>query len=235
MSAAPLAAAANVHIEIPGFKALSEQAHWDACGPIAEIDSLHVCPAFAVPLTEASIVAYRSQYVAAGHWRGNGCYLSDIHWHLTSVVKAPIAAYIAYSATPNLTNLHALVKTHTYKQNPVIIQVLNAQALPHAEQGVKSHFVALGGLDSTLGYLVANGDTTDAIQGPPGAIVPCYWATWQTLVNAKIAGAIAIQRVVAPPKPPDPTPPPPIDTAKALELAREAQTTINELVTVLGG
>lgn len=227
---APAAAPASVHIEIPGFQALSEQGHWDACSVVAEIDALHVCPWNGVPLAENSINAWRYQYVKNGHWRGGGCYLSDIYWHL-GYIKAHVAGYIPYSPTPNLATLHGFLKDHAVKGNPIIIEVANAAALPHAEQGVQYHFVAIGGIDSQLGYLIGNGDTTDALQKPPGAIVPCYWATWQTLVNAKICGAIAVQRIVETPPPPDP----PIDTAQALKLAHEAQAALDELVKVLGG
>lgn len=235
MSAPAPVSETAVHIEIPGFQALSEQGHWDACSVVAEIDALHVCPWNGVPLAENSINAWRYQYVKYGHWRGNGCYLSDIYWHLTETpIHAPITGYIPYSPTPNLAALHKLLIDQASKQNPIIIQVANAAALPHAEQGVQYHFVAIGGIDSDLGYLIGNGDTTDALQKPPGAIVPCYWATWQVLVNAKICGAIAVERIVKPTTPPDP-PETPIDTAKALQLAQQAQSTIDELVKVLGG
>lgn len=229
---APAAAPAAVHLEIEGFQALSEQGHWDACAVVAEIDALHVCPWNAVPLTENSINAWRWQYVQQrnpSRWtQGAGTTLGNIHWHLTqTALHAHVAAYQPYSDTPNLTALHTLLKQQCLLKNPIIVQVVNAQALPHAEQGVRSHFVTIGGIDSRLGYLVANGDTVDAIQHAAGAIVPTYWATWQTLVNAQIRGAIALDASYKPAPPPAP-PAPSIDTAKALVLAQE-------LVTVLGG
>ncbi len=230
MSASAPTVAANRHVEIPGFVALSERGHWDACSVVAEIDALHVCPWNAVPLAENSIDAWRWQYVQHGKWsyyngKPIGTTLKNIYWHLTeTAIHAHIAGYIPYSDTPNLTALHAFVKQHTLAQNPLIVQVVNAQALPHAEQGVYSHFVAIGGIDSVKGYLVANGDTVDALQ-TTALTVPLYWATWAQLVAAKISGAIALQRIVAPapapPPPPPVTPPPtpPIGLAAAIAQA----------------
>ena len=216
------AAATGVHVEIPGFQALSEQGHWDACAVVAELDALHVCTWRNEPLVENTINAWRWQYVQARRWTaGAGTTLSNIYWHLTQTpIRAHIAGYIPYSGSPDMAALHTFIKTQMLAQNPVIVEVSNAAALPHAEQGVRYHFVCLGGIDSTQGYLVANGDTLDAIQNKPGAIVPTYWATWAQLTQAGVCGAIALQRVVTPPPPPPPPPPvPPIGLQDAITQA----------------
>lgn len=217
-AAAATTTATNVHIEIPGFAAVSERGHWDACGPIAELDALHVCPwtRQGVVLNETAIASTRWQYVEANHWRGHGCYLSDIHWHLQHI-GAHIAGYVPFSDTPDLATLHTFVKQQLVAQNPVIIEVSRAYNLPKNEAGVDYHFVALGGIDSTQGYLVANGDTVDAFSHPAGATLPLNWATWQQLVNAGICGAIALQRIL--PTPPTPTPVPTVPPVPPIGLA----------------
>src|SRR5690348_5270563 len=230
---APPPSSVSVHVEIPGFQALSEQGHWDACAVVAEADALHVCPWNGVPLEENTINAWRYQYVRANRWtQGAGTTLGNIYWHLTQTpVRAHIVGYIPFSNLPNLTTLHAFVKRQCLQQNPIIIQVSNASALPHAEQGVHYHFVALGGIDSTLGYLVANGDTTDALAGKPGAIVPTYWATWDVLVKAGICGAIALDRGYVPPTP-TPTPPS-VPSSDLHALAADALSALEKLTAAL--
>ena len=103
---APTAAAVKTHMEIPGAQAKSERepGRWVDCGPIAELDALHCCPVYTdrYPLTLAIVQELHREYVAYGHWRGGGCYLSDIYWHLTQYVHAPIAGYIPYAETPDL-------------------------------------------------------------------------------------------------------------------------------------
>ena len=240
MSAPALVASPAVHIEIPGFQALSERNHWDTCAIIAEMDALNVCAWAATKFTSAAsiyarLVSWRGEYLAAinpatGKPRftpGAGTTLGNIHWHLTKH-QAHLAGYIPYSDTPNLTALHAFIKAQTLAQNPVIIQVVNAQALPHAEQGVKSHFVCLGGIDSVQGYLVANGDTTDALT-TSAFLVPLYWTTWQQLVNAQIVVALALDRGWTPPPPP---PPPPVVPVIPIGLA-DAITQAEALVAAL--
>ena len=221
------------HVEIPHFLALTERGNWDACGVVAELAALHACPWSGVKFPTAAsgpatVKAWRQQYVDAGHWRGGGCYLSDIYWHLTTHNRH-VDAYLPYSDTPNLTALHTFIHTWTLKAHPVIIEVSNAAALPHNEQGIRYHFVCLGGIDSDAGYLVANGDT-DAALTTTKLWVPTYWATWATLVRAGICGAIAINRDYTPPAPP-PVPPigltAVITQAEALVAALKAMTEVH--------
>jgi len=232
----PAGVSAAVHLEIPGFAALSEQGHWDACAVVAEADALHVCGWNGVKLESNTIDAWRWQYVQQRNpirWtQGAGTTLGNIMWHLAYMHADHIAGYIPYSGQPNMDQLHNFVKAQSLKQNPIIIEVSNAQALPHAEQGVHYHFVTLGGIDSTLGYLVANGDTLDALRGPAGAIVPTYWATWSTLALAGICGAIALDRGYAVPTPPPP--PPPGDSSPDLHaLAGDVLTALQKLTAAL--
>ena len=232
----PAAAPATVHLEIPGFAAMSERGHWDACAVVAELDALHVCAWRNEPLVENTINAWRWQYVQAQRWtQGAGTTLSNIYWHLTqTAIHAHVAGYIHFSDTPDLAALHAFLKAQCVAGNPIIIEVSNASALPHAEQGVHYHFVTIGGIDSTLGYLIANGDTTDAFSHPNGATLPLYWATWAQLVTAGICGAIALDRGYTPPTPP-PAPPPINQTGEALALAQQALSALQQVIVKLGG
>ncbi len=246
--AAPAAspAAVNIHIEIPGFQALTERNHWDACALIAEMDALNVCPwastKFSLGASAISnrVSSWRNEYIAAGRWDlpNHGTSLKNIYWHLTKH-KAHIAGYIPYSDTPNLQALHDFIKHHTLAQNPVIIQVVNAQALPKNESGVASHFVTLGGIDSADGYLVANGDTEQALT--TGAfLLSLNWATWAVLVKAQIRGAIALDRSWQAPTPaptptptPTPTPVVPIGLADAIASVENAQQALSVALTKL--
>lgn len=221
------AAPAKVHLEIPGAQSLSERTSpyvpWDACAVIAEAVALHVCPWNAVPLIKNTVLAWRWQYIQNGHWskiQSEGTTLGAIYWHLTTnFIHAHVAGYIPYSDTPDRAKLHAFIKAHALKQNPIIIMVNNAQALSHNEPGVRGHFVTLAGIDSDLGYLTLNGDTTDALN-TTALIVPSYWNTWAQLVAADIRGAIALDRGWTAPTPPPPPPPaPPIGLQDAIAQA----------------
>lgn len=220
------------HLEIPDFVALTERGNWGACGIIAELDALQVCPwgniSFADPAAiDAKAKQWIAEYAAAGRASATGITtLGNIHWHLQ--LHAPhLAGYIPWSATPNLDALHTFVKTHMLLQNPVIIEVGNAAALPNNQTGIQFHFVVLGGIDSTLGYLVANGDTQEALT-TTHELVQTHWATWQQLITAKVCGAIAVQRGWTPPPPPD-TPLTP------LQVLDDALATLGHLRTLLEG
>ena len=243
MSSAVAPAPVKTRIVIPGAEAKSEREGlhpWQDCGPIAELDALHICPQFAAryPLTLAIVQELHREYVAYGHWRGGGCYLSDIYWHLTEYVKAPIAGYIPYAEPANLDALHTFIKRHMLLQNPVIVEVGRAYNLPQNEAGVNYHFVTLAGIDSDAGYLVLNGDTREALTTAHN-IVQAYWASWATLQAAHLCGAIAVKRIVPTPPPVTPTPPPtpPVgdSSSENLTLAQQALSALQTLVAKLGG
>lgn len=237
MTTAPAPA---VHQIIPGAQAMSEfQGYNDDCGPNAELMALHVCPWDASPLSANGLNSFRWQYVQAGKW-GNGTTLANILWHLNTRHAHIRPGAIPYSGTPNLTALHAYIKQETLLNNPIIIQVSNAQALTRNEQGVKYHFVTLAGIDSTLGYYTLNGDVLDALGGAH-LLIPGYWNTWEQLQAAGICGAISLDRNYKPPTPaptPSPTPVPPIGLADALAALSKAQSDLQAAVNAvkaLGG
>lgn len=235
---APTTSSTTVHLEIPGFEALSEHGNWGACGIIAEMAALHVCPWGNMPFddaaaTDAKCKQWIAEYHAAGRASSTGITtLTNIRWHL-GLHANHIAGYIPYADVPNLTALHAFVKAQALAQNPIIIEIGNAAALPHNEAGIQFHFVVLGGIDSTAGYLVANGDTTDALSST-ALTVPTYWATWQQLVNAKLCGALAVDRAWQRPQPPTPPPTPP-PVANTLQLVESALSALQLAKAQLGG
>jgi len=244
-SAAP---ASSIRRIIPGFAALSEQGHWDACAIIAEMAAAHACPwavrmwpdvALSNPAAvNAKIVNWRQMYLSASRWTvGHGTTLGNIYWHLGEL-HAHLAGYIPTVNSPNLTALHDFVKRHTYHGNPVIIFISRAYNLTKNEAGVYGHFVTLGGIDSTLGYVTANGDTLDGLRSAAGAIIPCQWNTWAQLVAAGINGAIALDASYAPPAPPSPpappVTPPPSDSSPDLHaLAADALSALQKLTAAL--
>lgn len=240
---AAISAAEKVHVQIAGFQALSEQGHWDACAVVAEIDAVHVCAWGHVALIENSINAWRWQYVQNHRWtfdragKSHGTSLAAIYWHLTeTAVHARIAGYIPYTDAPDAAyreRLHTLLIQQAARGNPLIVQVCNAQALPRAEQGVKSHFVAVGGIDSDLGYWTANGDTLDAIQHAPGALVPCQWVSWRQFLEADIRGAIALERETPPPPPSPPSPETPPDGAEMAVILKQLSDTVGTIQNVV--
>lgn len=222
-----------VHIEIPHFAnhALFEGAvAWDACGCVANEVALAALSG-RTPDAGLAAAARRRDLAASRFTIGSGQALSDIAWDLEQRGCHDLQQ-IGYTDAPDLNALHDFIKRAALAQIPVIIELRHASALPDNEAGVNYHFVVLGGIDSTLGYLVANGDTRtgiahQALYGhfPGCGNLPTNWATWQTLEAAGICGAIALKPV--PPLPPSPAPvesapvaPP--QAAQALALVAQA-------------
>ena len=235
-TAAAASPSSAVHVEIPGFAAISEQGHWDACGVIAELAALHACPwatfaSWGNPAAISSLITeYRSEYVAAGRW-GHGTTLSNIYWHVTQKRPLHLAGYIPYSSSPNMAALHSFIKLQTFRKNPVIVFISKAYNLTANEKGVYGHFVTLGGIDSVKGYLTANGDTLDGLRSAVGATIPLQWNTWAQLTAAGVNGAIALDaswRAPAVATPP-PAPPASDSSSDALTLLDEALTALQSL------
>lgn len=245
---------ASVHKVVSGFTAITEQGHWDACSIIAEIAALHPAPwckihSWGDPAGLSGLVkAWRNEYIAAGRWdidalgKGHGTSLANIHWHMA--VKHPfhLAGYLPSLDAPTSSDheqLHSFVKDNVYAGNTVIVFVTRAYNLPHNQAGVQRHFVTLGGIDSKLGYLVANGDTDEGIAAAAGTVIPCHWATWGQLLAAGVNGAIAVDVGWKPPVPipptpiPTPTPTPvPVDDAMRQALA-ELQADVKRLAELM--
>lgn len=85
------------------------------------------------------------------------------HWH-------PLLA---------LDRLHILMADLRYDEGYVIVlQIGKAYALPDNEQNVFSHFVADGGVDTRIGYLIGNGDI------PRAVFHGAEWVGWASIMAA---------------------------------------------------
>lgn len=187
----------KVHLEVPGFQAFGEfHGSNKDCSADAEQMARH--PIDGAPLDAATLNLYWSEYWNTGHHTSGGATLAHIYWHLTASAHkldashARVARFIDTDKV-NLATLHGAIKDALLAGQTVIVYLGNAQALTYNERGVYGHFVALGGIDSDLGYLVGNGDDVNALGGH--GIIPCRWYTWAQLVAAQINGCIAIERV----------------------------------------
>lgn len=189
--------AQKVHVEVPGFQAFGEfHGSNKDCSADAELMARH--PLDGSPLDAATLNLWWSEYWNTGHHTSGGATLDHIHWHLTGSAhkldakRARVAKYIGTDKIP-LAQLRAEIIAALVKGQTVITYLGKALALPDNEHGVYGHFVALGGVDSDLGYLVGNGDTTDALGGH--GIIPTYWHGWNELAAAEINGMIALEKV----------------------------------------
>jgi hypothetical protein len=197
VATAETTAAQRVHVEVPGFKAFGEfHGSNKDCSADAELMARH--PLDGSPLDAATLNLWWGEYWNTGHHTSGGATLDHIYWHLTGSAhkldanKARVAKYIGTDKIA-LAQLRAEIIAALVKGQTVITYLGNALALPDNEHGVYGHFVALGGVDSDLGYLVGNGDTTDALGGH--GIIPTRWHGWNELAAAEINGMIALEKV----------------------------------------
>lgn len=191
------AAAAAVHLTIPGFTALFEGAvDWRACSAVA-IEVACAANERRAP-SAANAKAIWNTMIAAGQVSRDkntgavtGADLAHIHWYLSQKAGYTHLDWMDYSATPNRDAIHAILKDAALCSQPTIVILTNGQAMPNNEAGVHGHFTAQGGIDSTEGYLTANGDTQTAIS-TGNVHPPLNWAGWDTLVAAGVAGIIRV-------------------------------------------
>jgi hypothetical protein len=190
----------KVHVEVPGFQAFGEfHGSNKDCSADAELMARH--PLDGSPLEAATLNLWWGEYWNTGHHTSGGATLDHIYWHLTGSAhkldpsKARVAKYIGTDKIA-LAQLRAEIIAALVKGQTVIAYLGKALALPDNEHGVYGHFVALGGVDSDQGYLVGNGDTTDALGGHGSiGIIPTHWHSWNQLAAAEINGMIALEKV----------------------------------------
>jgi hypothetical protein len=152
------------------------------------------------PLDAATLNLWWGEYWNTGHHTSGGATLANIYWHLTGSAhkldpnKAQVATWINTDGA-TLDALHDNIKKALSAGQTVITYLGRALSLPYNEKGVYGHFVAFGGIDSDMGYLVGNGDDVNALGGK--GIIPCRWYGWNQLAAAEINGMIAIRKVSA--------------------------------------
>lgn len=224
-----------IHVEIPHFHAIWEGAvDWRACAAVA-VEVASAAREGRTPDTgeakriwDAMVAADQVSRDAQGH--PTGAYLSNVRWALERRGYTHLDM-IDYRDQPDLLALRQLLKDAGVAGDPVILLVVNGQALPDNEAGVAGHYVVSGGIDSGLGYLIANGDTRTGIAQHPAwpAFIPTNWARWSTLEAARISGAIRVHAKPAPSVPTTavtPTTPPQVAQAlAAVEAAAQALAT----------
>src|SRR5690348_1804273 len=188
--------AQKVHIEVPGFQAYGEfHGSNKDCSADAELMARH--PLDGSPLDAATLNLWWGEYWNTGHHTSSGATLDHIYWHLTEGAhkldpkKARVVKFVDTDKI-SLDALHEAIKEAMLAGQTVITYLGRALALPYNEKGVYGHFIALGGLDSDLGYLVGNGDDINALGGH--GIIPCRWYGWNQLAAAEINGMIAIEK-----------------------------------------
>lgn len=211
------------HTQVTGFQAFGEFHGYNTdCSADAELMARHP---FDGSLLAAGVLNtwWKYDYLATGHGDAHGAKLSDIYWHLTQsahkldATKVRVAKYIPTDSM-SLADTHNQLIYYLARGCTAIAFLGNAQGLTYNERGVYGHFVAFGGLDTQLGYLMGNGDDVAALGGH--GIILTRWYGWNNLVSAQINGFIALAKV-APviPTPPPPPPPDPLAGQLAAALA----------------
>jgi hypothetical protein len=181
--------------------ALSEgsSGFWDDCGPdancmVGRINHLLSDSEY----NGATIAAIRERDINSHHmnWPPDnpGQTLDDIRWDIeTFSHNQRIIQYAPYAQPGDWAAMHGWLKQYAGIA-AILFQVLQAHNLPHNEPGVFSHFVCCSGINSTLGYMILNGDTVDDQGHNYLGKCPGNWATVMQLIPANIAGMIVVQR-----------------------------------------
>lgn len=187
-----------VHIVVPGFKAIPEfsPGENDACGPTASECCIAACERR--DPTVAQMLAIRARDLA------HVPPLFTVHGGQTlDELEADVHAYTAIQTTKtpqgsSIEAVHAALKAATLRGNPCVLDLARAGNLPGNEADVNMHFIAIGGINSNQGYLVANGDHAPPTFGPVGT----YWVKWPAIAAAIPIGLLEYHMPVPPPPPP---------------------------------
>lgn len=186
-----------VHRTLPQLKSLSEfiGGSHAACGPDAELEALNELQLTGTIEDANHLIAIQKRDQIRGWFSPTGGEpLSSIYNDLSTYEHIHFIQYLSYSDNLNTTIFHTSLQNFagTY---PIVAQFLNAQALTGNEQGVFSHFVAIVGIDSILGYYVLNGDDIQALPSSRGVTTyPGRWIGWGSILAAKPAGLIVFGR-----------------------------------------
>jgi hypothetical protein len=186
-----------VHRTLPVLKSLSEFIGGSraACGPDAELEALNELQITGSIEDVNHLIAIQKRDQVKGWFSPTGGEpLSSIYNDLSTYEHVHFVRYMPYSDALNTSLFHSNLQDFAGVY-PIVAQFLNAQALTGNEQGVFSHFVAIVGIDSNLGYFVLNGDDIQALPISRGVTTyPGRWIGWQSILNAKPAGLIVFGR-----------------------------------------
>jgi hypothetical protein len=173
----------SVEAYLNKFQALSEfWHHTDTCGETAFAVLEHLIDG--IPLSGPTVDGIRADMAAHKYGVVDGTKMSTLVNYFRDIRKLSVLYANTYGDSPD--NIHKTLLGHAGR-NGVVLQVNKAYNLTGNEPGVQSHYVAIGGIHPTQGYLVANGDdvrATNAYSGH-GKIIPCRWMSWATVASAE--------------------------------------------------
>lgn len=154
----------TVHWQQPGLETMPEKdGHGDTCGPIVVLDYLHVSEGATLDI--AAVDALRTEAINAGLMNvGNEIGMTtDQVAALCTRKGISVIKNSGYQANLDLAVFHADLIAAMLNKQAVIIEVDAAHNLPNNQAGVDAHFILAWGIDSALGYWIANGDTYAAL------------------------------------------------------------------------
>jgi hypothetical protein len=175
------------------FQALSEfWHHTDTCGETAFLVLQHLVDG--IPLSGPSVDGVRADMAAHHYGVNGGTDMASLVAYFRDIRK--LDAVYANRYGDSLDNIHKTLLEHAGRDG-IVLQVNRAYNLTGNERGVNSHFVAIGGIHPTQGYLVANGDDVRATNayGGHGKIIPCRWMSWATIASAEPVAVALVMNI----------------------------------------
>jgi hypothetical protein len=188
-----------VHMRVlPDFKGLSE--FWgfhDACGPDALLMNLHCLSGYR--LDGPAVDALRQDMLRRGLFAPGGTTMRKIAQEARDLGYRVDDSLAGWSLS-HVDAIHEALKQHAGcvdgdgAMHGVVLQVNAAHNLIGNEPSVMSHFVAVGGMDASAGYLIGNGDDVNALNSHNGhgKIIPCRWMGWDVLASAQPTALLVV-------------------------------------------
>lgn len=176
----------SVTAQLTNFEATSDfsvpEFYPDDCGETAFSVLEHVRDGMA--LTGDAIAKVRDQMAALGLPVKGGTTMGELVDFFSQHRGLAVEYTNGYGSSWDA--IHQTLLAHAGRDG-VVLEVELAYKLVDNEPGVYRHFVAVGGIHPTRGYLIANGDTLDSLasHGGHGKIVPCYWMDKNQLAAAR--------------------------------------------------
>lgn len=176
----------SVTAQLTGFEACSEfsspEFHNDTCGECAFLVLEHVRDGTSE--TGDAVSAVRDAMQAAGLRVAGGTTMGELVDFFATHRGLSVEYTNGYGSSWDA--IHATLLNHAGRDG-CVIEVELAYNLTGNEPGVHRHYVAIGGIHPTRGYLVANGDDVMALaaHGGHGHIIPCRWMDKNVIASAR--------------------------------------------------
>lgn len=185
---------ADIHYQQPGFMAMPEtDGHGDTCGIDAMLAYLAV--RHAEPLTLDTVDTLRATFIGHG-WFNGGMTINSIVDAMHGQFGITALKMVPWGAVTE-TGMRSDFQQASIARQAIIFETNYAFNLPDNQPGVNRHFCCIWGIDSTLGYWTANGDTLTALRST-SPISP-VWYTWSNLLAASIQAYAIFPAVVEEP------------------------------------